>query len=324
RRTAGESAGSGRDGARASDVGADRRVAWAQPGPPRGGLRDVLPGPNRAGGGRVPRSARRHGEVQGLLRPPSAADSAGGAGGDGMMTPEDVPRDVGAYALRVLDPRDRVRFEEHLTVCRSCPRELEELSSVAALLPRVSADSLIFAERSTLDPRRSEALIGVVRKERHRTRARHGLTLAACLALVIAGTVVAVGLGLGQRGLPGLRGLRGLPGLPGDSTTAPKLHAVSQSTGADATVQVAEKRWGSQVTLRITHVKGPVACRLIAVSKEDQSEVVMGWSVPPEGYGTAAQPKPLVLYGGTDLSTANLSRFEVRTVNGALLVSVPT
>src|SRR5262249_33235300 len=315
RRTAGDSAGSGRDGARASDVGADRRVAWAQPGPPRGGLRDVLQGPNRSGGGRVPRPAHRHGEIQGLLRPSSAAGSAGGAGGDGMMTPEDVHRDVGAYALGVLDPRDRVRFEEHLTVCRSCPRELEELSSVAALLPRVSADSLIFAERSTLDPRRSEALIGAVRKERHRTRARHGLTLAACLALVIAGTVVAVGLGLGQRGLPGL---------PGDSTTAQKLHAVSQSTGVDATVQVAEKRWGSQITLRITHVKGPVACRLIAVSKEDQSEVVMGWSVPPEGYGTAAQPEPLVLYGGTDLTAANLSRFEVRTVNGALLVSVPT
>jgi anti-sigma factor RsiW len=235
-----------------------------------------------------------------------------------MTTPEDVHRNVGAYALGVLDPRDKVRFEEHLTVCRSCPRELEELSSVAALLAHVSADSLVFAERSTRDPRRSEALIGAVRKERYRTRARHGLTLAACLALVVAGAVVAVNLGLGQRGRPGL------PVLPGDSTTAQKLHAVSQSTGAEATVQVAEKRWGSQVTLRITHVKGPVACRLIAVSKEDQSEVVTGWTVPPEGYGTDAQPEPLVLYGGTDLSAANLSRFEVRTVNGALLVSVST
>jgi predicted anti-sigma-YlaC factor YlaD len=231
-----------------------------------------------------------------------------------MMTPEDVHRDVGAYALGVLEPRDSARFEEHLTLCRSCPRELEQLSSVAALLSQVDADSLVFAERSTRDPRRSDALVGAVRTERRRAKARQGLTLAACLALVIAGAVVAMSFGLGRIGLPGLEA----------STTAQKLHAVSQSTGADATLQVEEKRWGSQVTLQITHLKGPVACRLVAVTKDGQNEVVMGWKVPPEGYGTAAQPDPLVLHGGTDLAAANLSRFEVRTVNGALLVSVPT
>jgi anti-sigma factor RsiW len=231
-----------------------------------------------------------------------------------MMTPEDVHRDVGAYALGVLDPRDSARFEEHLTICRMCPRELEQLSSVAALLSHVSADSLVFAERSTRDPRRSDALVGAVRKERRRGRARQGLTLAACLALIVAGAVVAVSIGLGRGNLPG----------PLTPTAAEKLHAVSQSTGAEATVQVEEKRWGSQVTLEITHVKGPVACRLLAISKEGQSEVVMGWSVPPEGYGTPAQPKPLLLHGGTDLAAGNLSRLEVRTVNGALLVSVPT
>jgi hypothetical protein len=230
-----------------------------------------------------------------------------------MMTPEDVHRDVGAYALGVLDPRDNARFEEHLTLCRLCPRELEQLSSVAALLSQVSADSLVFAERSTREPRRVEALVGRVRKERRRTRAKHGLTLAACLALIVAGAVVAVSLGMGQRGLPGAR----------TSTTAQRLHAVSQSTGAEATVQVERQPWGSQVTLQITHVNGPVACRLLAVAKDGRSEVVMGWSVPPEGYGTPAHPDPLLVHGGTDVATANLSRFEVRTSSGALLVSVP-
>jgi anti-sigma factor RsiW len=230
-----------------------------------------------------------------------------------MMTPEDVHRDVGAYALGVLDPRDSARFEEHLTLCRSCPRELEQLSSVAVLLSHVSADSLVFAERSTRDSRRVEALVGTVRKERRRVRARHGLTLAACLALIVAGAVVAVNFGLGQRGLPGAR-------IP---TAAEKLHAVSQTTGTEATVQVEGEPWGSQVTLQITHVKGPVACRLLAIDKDGRSEVVMGWSVPPEGYGTPAHPDPLLVHGGTDVATANLSRFEVRTVNGTLLVSVP-
>src|SRR5206468_4182584 len=104
------------------------------------------------------------------------------------------------------DPRDSARFEEHLTMCRSCPRELEDLSSVAVLLSHVTADSLVFADRSTRDPRRTEALVGAVRKDRRRSRTRHGLTLAACLALIVAGAVVAATFGFGQRGLPGLPG----------------------------------------------------------------------------------------------------------------------
>ncbi|MDT5038904.1 MAG: hypothetical protein QOE03_4089 [Micromonosporaceae bacterium] len=232
-----------------------------------------------------------------------------------MMTPEDVHRDVGAYALGVLDSRDSARFEQHLTLCRSCPRELEQFSSVTALLSQVNADSLVFADRSTREPRRTEALVGAVRAERHRVRNRQGLTLAACLALVIAGAVVAVSLGF--------IGSSGLPGAPDAAPNALRLHAVSQTTGADATVQVEDKRWGSQVTLKITHLTGPVSCRLMAVSKDGRSEVVMGWSVSPDGYGTHSQPNPLLLHGGTDIAGSNLSRFEVRTVAGVLLVNVP-
>jgi hypothetical protein len=232
-----------------------------------------------------------------------------------MIMPEDIHRDVGAYALGVLEPRDSARFEEHLMVCRSCPRELEELSSVAALLARVDADSLTVAEYPAREPAKVGALVSTVRSERRPARSRQGLTLAACLALLITGALVAVGLGLGRTGLPGL---------PPSSPTAQKLHAVDEVTGAEATVQMEPKRWGSQVTLQVARVNGPVRCRLVAVSKTGQSEVVMGWSVPPGGYGTATQPDPLVMHGGTDLQPGDLSRFEIRTVDGNLLVSVPT
>jgi hypothetical protein len=133
--------------------------------------------------------------------------------------------------------------------------------------------------------------------------------------VVIAGALVAVGLGLGRTGLPGL---------PPTSPTAQKVHAVDQFTGTEATVQLEPKRWGSQVTLQVARVNGPVRCRLVAVSRTGQSEVVMGWSVPPAGYGTATQPDPLVVHGGTDLKPGDVSRFEIRTVTGNLLVSVPT
>jgi Putative zinc-finger len=232
-----------------------------------------------------------------------------------MMAPEHVHRDVGAYALGVLDPRDSARFEEHLTLCRSCPRELEQLSSVVVLLSHVSADSLVFADRSARDPRRTDALVDAVRVERRRSRARHGLTLAACLALLVAGAVVAVSLWFGRIGSPDSLAL---------SPTADKRHAVNDSTGAEATVQVDGKRWGSVVTLEISHVRGPVVCHLMAISTDGRSEVVMGWSVPPEGYGTPANPRSLVVRGGTEIGASSLSRLEVRTTTGTLLVSVPT
>jgi anti-sigma factor RsiW len=233
-----------------------------------------------------------------------------------MMTPESVHRDVGAYALGVLDPRDSARFEEHLAMCHSCPRELEQLSPVATLLSHVDMDSLVFAERSARDPRRADALVTTMRTERRRTRMRRRLTLAACLALLLgAGGLVASGR------IDVLR----LPGSPPAATSAaPKLHAVSQTTGTDATVQVDPKKWGSEITLRIARVSGPVTCRLVAVSRDGRTETLMGWNVPPEGYGTSAQPRPLILHGSTAIARTDLSKLEVRTTSGALLVSVPT
>ncbi|GII23733.1 zf-HC2 domain-containing protein [Planosporangium mesophilum] len=249
-----------------------------------------------------------------------------------MTTPEDVHRDVGAYALGVLDPRDTARFERHLMACRSCPHELAELSPVAALLSRVDPREPVLAARPTPQPRNADPRHLDQRHpdQRHpdlrnngpraagprrRGAARRAFTLAACLALFVAGGAVAVSLGLTGNELPGV---------PPMSPVAQRLHAADPNTGADATVQMEPKQWGSQVTLRLTRVDGPLVCRLVAVSKAGRSEVVMGWSVPPGGYGTTARPGPLVLHGGTDLRPSDLSRLEVRTGAGTLLVAVPT
>jgi anti-sigma factor RsiW len=233
-----------------------------------------------------------------------------------MTTPSSVHRDVGAYALGVLDPRDSARFEEHLTLCRSCPRELEELSPVAALLSQVDADSILFADRVVRDPRRSDAAVGQMLAERRRSTFRRRLALAACLAVLGAGG------GLVATGQFGAIQLPGQP--PAATSAAPKLRAVSQTTGTNAIVQLDPKKWGSEVTLEITRVRGPVTCHLVAVTRDGRSEIVMGWTVPPEGYGTSAHPDSLVLRGGTAIPRSDMSRLEVRTTNGAVLVSVPT
>jgi|tagenome__1003787_1003787.scaffolds.fasta_scaffold20377410_1 hypothetical protein len=234
-----------------------------------------------------------------------------------MMTPESVHREVGAYALGVLDPRDSARFEEHLAMCHQCPRELEQLSPVAALLSHVDMDSLVVADRSARDPHRSEALVTTVRAERRRATMRRRLTLAACLVVLMAAAGVLVS---GRFDVLGRSVQQDSP----VTSAAPRLHAVSQQTGTDASVQVDAKKWGSDVTLEIAHVTGPVTCRLVAVSKDGQSEILMGWNVPPEGYGTSEQPKSLVLRGSTAITRSDLSKLEVRTTSGSLLVSVPT
>ncbi|MEU1365474.1 zf-HC2 domain-containing protein [Streptomyces sp. NPDC005803] len=54
---------------------------------------------------------------------------------DGMCTPP-PHRDVGAYALGVLDAADAFRFEEHLEDCLPCADRAVELGRVAAVLAR--------------------------------------------------------------------------------------------------------------------------------------------------------------------------------------------
>jgi hypothetical protein len=234
-----------------------------------------------------------------------------------MMTPESVHRDVGAYALGVLDPRDSARFEEHLAMCHQCPRELEQLSPVATLLSHVDMDSLMVAERSARDTNRSETLVSTVRAERRTATMRRRLTLAACLVVLMGAAGVLVSGRLDM--LTGPR-QQNAPAV----SAAPKLHAVSQQTATEASVWVDGKKWGSEVTLEIAHVTGPVTCRLVAVSRDGQSEILMGWNVPPEGYGTSEQPKSLLLHGSTAIARSDLSKLEVRTTSGSLLVSVPT
>jgi anti-sigma factor RsiW len=49
--------------------------------------------------------------------------------------------DVGAYALGLLEERDRRAFEAHLAGCAACRAELEKLSGVADALRAIRDDA---------------------------------------------------------------------------------------------------------------------------------------------------------------------------------------
>jgi hypothetical protein len=245
------------------------------------------------------------------------------------MTGSDVGHmDVGAYALGVLSDWEATQFEAHLAGCDACARELEELTSVSALLSHVDVDSLTAVEQYDRDGRALDRMLNVVSLERRRTRTRRVLASAAAVVMVIAG------LAFGLTGFTQLKGDSG--GQQGIASPGPGKDFTIQGTkptyaqkkddlsGATASLTMRESRWGTAVNLKLTGVQGPKRCELVAIGKDGTSTTVNGWFVDKRGYGQMAQPEPLNIDGTTYLKRSELDRFEVRVVGQQTpLVSVP-
>ena len=241
-------------------------------------------------------------------------------------------RDVGAYALGLLNPRDAAEFENHLAGCELCAMELAEFSRVAAVLPDIDVDSLAAADGYDQDGRQLDRLLNRVSYQRRRTQSRRMFTAAAAV-LLVAGGIAAGGVigGFAAGGRNGGTGKPGaLPTVSAPALTGDEFRATDPVSRIDAKVWLDSKKWGTEVTLSIGNVRGPLECRLVAVSRSGQRDVAMSWTVPPEGYGTAAQPMLLTMHGGTALQRSDIDHVEVRTVEpttptgGATLVSIPT
>jgi hypothetical protein len=99
--------------------------------------------------------------------------------------------------------------------------------------------------------------------------------------------------------------------------------ATDPGTGVAGTVGLVAKGWGTQVTLDLSNVHGPVECQLVAVSKTGERRVVMGWLVVAPGDGVSGHPAHLVIQGGTSIPRSDLARVDVDVVNGRTLVSIP-
>lgn len=101
--------------------------------------------------------------------------------------------------------------------------------------------------------------------------------------------------------------------------------AAVMATGGGTSVE--PTAWGTHTVLELKNVKGPRKCRLVAVSKTGEEEVVTSWSVPKWGYGIADSTHPtarypLYVHGGAAMDRADIDHFEARTFDGARLVSV--
>jgi Putative zinc-finger len=215
--------------------------------------------------------------------------------------------DVGAYALGLLEAADRQAFEEHLEGCPACQAELDELSEMKGLLTGIDpvdtpADEPTQAEVTDLVRRRAES---------QRRRVRWQSVLAAAAAVVL----LAVGVGVG---------LATAPGSPTPTTQALVTLTVHQSTafgtnpqtGVSGIAELVSKPFGTQLTVNLK-MKGPLECRLVAVSKTGERTVIATWFVPPVNFGSAQHPAPLDIQGWTTIRIGDLARIDVDRLTGA-------
>jgi Putative zinc-finger len=222
--------------------------------------------------------------------------------------------DVGAYSMGLLEEQDRHEFEDHLAGCPACAAELAELSPMKGLLrgvePAGTADS-------GADDAGESGLTDLVRRRvaQERRRRRWQVAVGTAAAAVLIGGGIGAGVALSPQ--------------PGD-TPPPALALTGQvhsatdpGTGVAGTVGLVAKGWGTQVTLDLSDVHGPVECQLVAVSKTGERRVVMGWLVAAPGDGVSGHPAHLVIQGGTSIPRSDLARVDVDVVNGRTLVSIP-
>jgi hypothetical protein len=217
--------------------------------------------------------------------------------------------DVGAYALGLLEPGDRRAFEEHLAGCPTCPAELAKLSGMKDLLsglgPVEAPAEPGEAEVADLIRRRARA-------QRGRVRRRSVLAAAAAVALLAGG--VGVGLATAPRSGPPSTQL---------AIAGQRHQATDPATGVTGLVGLVRKPWGTQVTLDLANIKGPLECQMVAVTRSGERRAFVTWFVPPIDFGGPSHPAHLRLEGWTTIKTGDLSRIDVTVLGGPVKVSIP-
>src|SRR5215467_14410808 len=218
--------------------------------------------------------------------------------------------DIGAYSLGLLEQQDRQAFEAHLAECPACKAELAELSGMSELLSGVGP-----VEVADEQPDETAVVDLVHRRaatQRRQARWRTALAAAAGIVLLAGGVAVGITTSLGQSALGTNVVLQG-----------PRHSATDAATGVHGIVGLLSKPWGTQVTFDLSRIHGPLECQLVAVSKTGQQRVIVGWMVPPHGYGVPGHPAHLILEGGTSIKQNDLSRIDVDVVHGRTLLSIP-
>ena len=113
----------------------------------------------------------------------------------------------------------------------------------------------------------------------------------------------------------------------GPDLAGQRYEGTDPRTGVSAAVGLEKKGFGTQISFAISNITGPKVCRLLAVHTDGTSEPLVSWTVGTQGWGTAANPEPLLLQAVTATPREDIAHIQVQEVaaNGSTdtLVRVP-
>ncbi|KFG71260.1 zf-HC2 domain-containing protein [Streptomyces mutabilis] len=209
-------------------------------------------------------------------------------------------RDVGAYALGVLDEADAFRFEDHLMECPRCATQVTEFGVVTRqlMLYRQATPRLVHPMPRP-GPRLLDRLLTEIATRRRAGRRRLLYALAAAVVCAVAGPGAVLHAG-------------------GADRSAVRVTATGERSGVWAQLSAEDETWGTGVELTVKDAAGPRPCRLVAVGRDGTEQTVTSWTVP----GRDARPN--TMRGGAALHADQIARYEVRTADGERLVTLPT
>ncbi|ANP50958.1 hypothetical protein J2Z21_005103 [Streptomyces griseochromogenes] len=207
-------------------------------------------------------------------------------------------RDVGAYALGVLDEAEAFRFEDHLMECPRCAAHVTEFGPTARQLMLYRRATPRFVHpMAQPGPRLLDRLLGEL-THRHRARRRRFLYgLAASVVLAVAGPGVMVYAGH-------------------DAPSARVTAATDPKTGVWAQVTTEDGDLGSRMRLEVKDASGPHSCRLVVIGQDGSEQVVSGWNAGDHAPGTTTT------MAGSTMHPDEIARYEVRTTDGQRLVTL--
>ncbi|AYC36972.1 MULTISPECIES: zf-HC2 domain-containing protein [Streptomyces] len=214
-------------------------------------------------------------------------------------------RDVGAYALGVLDEAEAFRFEDHLMECPRCAAHVTEFGPVTRqMMLYRRATPRVVHPMAQPGPQLLNRLLGEVATRQRARRRRLVFALAASVVLAVGGPALALTAG-------------------GDSSrdaeAAPRttsVEATDAKSGVWAQVVTEDEDWGTAVELKVKDESGPRSCHLVAISRDGTEETVTGWNATGHASGDNT------MMGSSTFHAGQIDRYEVRTASGEHLVTL--
>ncbi|MDX3451921.1 zf-HC2 domain-containing protein [Streptomyces sp. ME02-8801-2C] len=209
-------------------------------------------------------------------------------------------RDVGAYALGVLDEADAFRFEDHLMECPQCAAHVTEFGpATRQLLLYRRATPRSVHPMAQPGPSLLDRLLGEVANRRRADRRRWLYAVAAAVVFAVAGPGIAIMASGGD-----------------DADRTQQVAATDERSGVWAQVTSEDTVWGSQIELKVKDGAGPRACHLVAIADDGTEETLTNWNVPEH------DARASTMMGASTLHSDQIDKYELRTTDGLRLVTL--